>query len=455
MASHPVRDHCLAPGREAEAALGAGGYGRMFPDLPPLRDGEDFFRARGREAVEGRPSPFVDRDPAGATTDAEGAAGWPVFAQFLAHDLTADRSALASRADVGSLRNARVARLDLECVYGLGPAGQPYLVERDDPARMLLGRNDAGAAADLPRNGEGVALVGDPRNDVHLPISQLHVAFLRAHNRLVDRLREDGVGDEAVFAEAQRALRWHLQWIVLHDYLPRLVGDALAAQVRDAGPRWFAPGDPPALPVEFADGAFRYGHSQVRNRYRLRPGGEPLALFPDLIGFRPVPADRVIDWSQLFDLPGRPPAPQRAKAIDGRLVAALIKLPAQITGAVDQAEFRSLAVRDLQRGLATGLPSGEAVARTLGVEPLTAAEIGVAGWKWETPLWFYVLKEAELRGGGERLGPVGGTIVAEVLVGIVDHDPTSYRAVDADWCPTLAGPGGAFGLGDLLVLAAG
>ena len=372
-----------------------------------------------------------------------------MFAQFLAHDLTADRSALASRADVGSLRNARVARLDLECVYGLGPAGQPYLVERDDPARMLLGRD----GADLPRNAEGVALIGDPRNDVHLPISQLHVAFLRAHNRFAGRLREDGADD--VFEEARRALRWHLQWIVLHDYLPRLVGDELAARVRDGGRRWFHPTDPPSLPVEFADGAFRYGHSQVRNAYRLRPGGEPLALFPDLIGFRPVPAEREIDWSQLFDLPGRPPAPQRAKAIDGRLVPALVRLPAQITGEVHEAEFRSLAVRDLQRGLATGLPSGEAVAAALGVDPLTRDEVGVAGWEWETPLWYYVLKEAELRTGGERLGPVGGTIVAEVLVGIVDHDPTSYRAVDPGWRPTIAGPGADAGLGDLLVFAAG
>jgi len=163
----------------------------------------------------------------------------------------------------------------------------------------------------------------------------------------------------------------------------------------------------------------------------------------------------VIDWSQLFDLPGRPPAPQRAKAIDGRLVPALVRLPAQITGEVHDAEFRSLAVRDLQRGLATGLPSGEAVAAAIGVEPLTSDEVAVAGWEWETPLWYYVLKEAELRAGGERLGPVGGTIVAEVLVGIVDHDPSSYRAVDPGWRPTIAGPGADAGLGDLLVFAAG
>jgi hypothetical protein len=182
---------------------------------------------------------------------------------------------------------------------------------------------------------------------------------------------------------------------------------------------------------------------------------EPARLFPDLLGFRPVPPEHVADWGVLFDLPGRPPAPQRAKRIDGRLVPSLIRLPTEVTGDLAEAEHRSLAVRDLQRGLAVGLPSGEAVARHLGVAPLTEAELGVShlGWTWETPLWFYVLKEAEVREGGERLGPVGGTIVAEVITGVVDHDPTSFRAVDPAWRPTLPAAGPSFTLADLLVLA--
>jgi hypothetical protein len=114
-------------------------------------------------------------------------------------------------------------------------------------------------------------------------------------------------------------------------------------------------------------------------------------------------------------------------------------------------------VRDLQRGQAVGLPSGEAVARHLGVAPLTAEEVDLAaaGWRQETPLWLYVLKEAQHRGGGERLGPVGGRIVGEVLVGIVDADGESYRAVDPAWRPSLPalGPDGC-GMADLLAFAA-
>jgi hypothetical protein len=220
--------------------------------------------------------------------------------------------------------------------------------------------------------------------------------------------------------------------------------------VRDGRHRWLPPDAPTRLPVEFADAAFRYGHGQVRERYRLQPGGQPRRLFPDLVGFRPI-EDRAVDLAELFDLPGRPPSAQRVKRLDGRLAASLIELPAEITGDLAEEHHQSLAVRDLQRGIATGLPSGEAVARQLGVEPLDADEVGVAdtGWTGETPLWFYVLKEAEVRAAGRHLGPVGGRIVAEVLVTVVERDPTSYLSRQPDWTPVEQG---AFGLGDLLTL---
>jgi hypothetical protein len=179
----------------------------------------------------------------------------------------------------------------------------------------------------------------------------------------------------------------------------------------------------------------------------------PVPIFPDLMGFGPVAAGHAVDWSLLVDVPGRPAA-QRAKRIDGRLPASLMALPTQITGELEGSDYASLANRDLQRGQAVGLPSGEAVARALGVRPLDRDQVGLAayGWRDETPLWFYVLKEAEALGGGDRLGPVGGRIVAEVLVGIVDADPESFRSVQPSWTPTLpARELGRFGLADILV----
>ena len=455
-----IRDHCLAPGRAVDAPAPGGGYRRLFPDLDPLACEDDALHALGRPggacdaaaaAVEIRADGAGPPDP-----DAQGAAGWPVFGQFVAHDITADRSPLTHHAELAELRNARSPRANLEVVYGDGPGGMPFLYDRDDPAKLLVGRNDAGRPADLPRNPQGVALVGDPRNDVHLLMSQLHLAMLHLHNGLVDRLRSDGVAEVELFAEARRAATWHYQWVLLQDFLPRIVGAELVAELLAGGARHYRP-DPGAawIPLEFADAAYRYGHSQVRDRYQVNGGAEPVPLLPDLLGFRPVPAALAVDWSFLFDMAGRPRA-QRAKLIDGRLAASLIQLPQAITGP-DADDYASLAVRDLQRGQGVGLPSGETVARRMGSEPLAAEEVGLeaAGWYEETPLWFYLLKEAELRGGGERLGPVGGRLVGEVLVGIVDADGESYRAVDPGWRPSIpAGQAGRFGLADLLDFSA-
>ena len=155
----------------------------------------------------------------------EAAAGWPIFGQFVAHDITADRSILRSHADTAELRNARSPQLNLECLYGDGPVGHPFLYQRDDPAKFLLGS----AGADVQRNAEGIAVVGDPRNDSHMLISQLHLAMLKAHNAFVDQARRHDVVSEGVFDEVARQLRWHYQWSVVNEFLPSLVGPTLLA----------------------------------------------------------------------------------------------------------------------------------------------------------------------------------------------------------------------------------
>jgi hypothetical protein len=458
-AQHPtvVRDHCLAPVRTVDAPLdGARGkYGRLFPDLAAFDADEEFLLRLG--GGDGPCDAGLSAGP-GATPsdDARVAAGWPLFGQFIAHDITADRSLLLRHADPSHLANFRSPRANLEGIYGDGPAGNPFLYDHMDPAKLLLGANDLGQSGDLPRNSQGVALIGDPRNDVHVFVSQLHLAMLKAHNVLVDRLREDGEPEAEVFESARRAATWHYQWVIVNEFLPVVVGPALMEELLAEGRRWYRPEGQAWIPVEFADAAFRYGHSQIRRDYRLRAGEPALPLFPDLLGFRPVPASRTVDWSQLFPFPGRP-APQPSKKIDGRLVRSLIDLPAAITGEVEVSAYHSLAVRDLQRGQAYGLPSGEALSRAVGVAPLSAAEIGLGalGWAGETPLWYYLLKEAEVRCDGDRLGPLGGRIVAEVLLGIIDLDPESYRAVDPTWQPTLpAATPEAFSLTDLLGTAA-
>jgi len=271
-----IRNHCLAPGR-VDAPAGEGGrYGRMF-DLPALESDEALLHRIG--AAGG----FCDGGD--CKDDATVEAGWPFFGQYVAHDLTADRSPLRPHADLATLRNMRSPRANLEALYGGGPAGSPYMYRRDDPARLL--ENDG----DLPRNQEGIALIGDPRNDVHSFMNQMQVRFIETHNALVDRL-----GD---FDAARRELSWHYQWAILDDFLPMLVGRDLVDEILGDGARFYRPDGEPYIPVEFADAAYRYGHSQIRQLYQLQPGGPRYPVFPDLIGFGPI-GDRRVDWSLLF-----------------------------------------------------------------------------------------------------------------------------------------------------------
>ena len=424
-------NHCLSPARHGTASNGAftpGTYARMFPELPSFEADEAFLHALGRAG--GLCDGGDLDDPAESL--GETAAGWPVFGQFAAHDITADRSALRSHADGAALQNARSPQLNLECLYGDGPVGHPFLYQRNDPAKFVLGPD----GTDLQRNAEGIAVIGDPRNDSHTLVAQMHLAMLKIHNSFVDEARRRQVANDRVFEEAARQLRWHYQWCVLHEFLPALVGEALAGEVLDEGPQWFRPADGAFIPLEFADAAYRYGHCQIRHRYLLNRETKPVAVFPDLLGFQKIPRERAVDWSLFFDAPGRRTA-QRSKKIDGKLVQSLIQLPVAITGECEIDAYHSLAVRDLQRGQGVGLPSGEAVARHLGAALLTPQQIGVAstGWRAETPLWFYILREAAACTGGQHLGPVGGRIVAEVLTGLIDRDKESFRQVSPEWRP--------------------
>ncbi|HTJ39013.1 MAG TPA: peroxidase family protein [Dactylosporangium sp.] len=439
-----ARDQCLSRVRAADRPIGAARYGHMFPSLEPLVTDPGLLMRAGDNGGVCAADPSVYECP---DDDATEAAGWPFFGQLVAHDITADRSPVAGGVDPEALRNARAPRLNLEMIYADGPIGAPYLFDLDDPAKFLLSRD----GGDVPRNRQGVALIGDPRNDVHLFSLALHVALLHAHNGLVDLLRSNDVPEPDVFDRARITLIWHYQWIVVHEFLPRLVGGALVDEMLAEGGRFFTPHPAGAyIPLEFADAAYRYGHGQIRHAYRLVAGGPQFPLFPDLAGFGPPAPDRRLDLSQIFDVPGHPPA-QRAKRLDGRLPASLIGLPERVTGAVSAAAHRSLASRDLLRGGSTGLPSGEAVAELIGVAPLTPDELGQA-WPGGTPLWLYILKEAECRGAGDRLGPVGGRIVAEVLIGLLRADPASYLSLDPGWSPSLPAAGATFGISDLITL---
>ncbi len=467
-----------------------GRFGRLFPTLPPFApDTPSIREALVRLGARGGPMDAEDvlTDPIALITDPglsvdnpnnpAMTAGLTFFGQFVDHDMTFDpTSSLARRQDPESIRNFRIPALDLDSVYGGGPGvsrhlydaaidgGQTSLLTEEIPGSAAVSI-DGSARRDLPRNSQNTALLGDPRNDEHLILAQFHLAMLRFHNRVVEDVRSDlgaGHSRSEIFAEAQRIVRWHYQWIVLHEFLERTVGVATRDSVL-AGPRHFSWRNMPYIPVEFSVAAYRFGHSQVRPSYRANFGTSTtvaaqqffaLIFDPDSAADSDDPSDlrggtraarRFVDWQTFFDFGDGHVRPN--KKIDTTLSSVLFNLRGQ-----PQGEATSLATRNLLRSLSMKVPSGQRVARAMGLAELANADLDDLReyhLHQRTPLWFYVLREAQVQAAGARLGEVGGRIVAEVLIGLVRGDSQSYLRQEPDWTPTY-GSGGAFTIVDLL-----
>jgi heme peroxidase len=470
-----------------------GRFGRLFPTLPPFAADTPLIRGALIDlGAAGGPMDAGDdlSDPIGLITDpAKSArnpdnpaitAGFTFLGQFLDHDMTFDpTSSLARRQDPEAIRNFRIPALDLDSVYGSGPVVSPHLYDQTvDGGRTTLlveeipgstARSVAGATRhDLPRNSQQVALIGDPRNDENLILSQLQLAFLLFHNRVVNDVKADlgqGYTVGEIFAEAQRVVRWHYQWLVLHEFLPTTVGQGMVDDVLEHGPEFFTWNNDPYIPVEFSVAAYRFGHSQIRPSYRANFGTsatdvsqqffalflDPAATDPgdpdDLRGGRRAPR-RFVDWQTFFDFgDGRV---RHNKRIDTTLSTVLFHLLGQ-----PQGEPVSLATRNLLRNLTMKVPSGQRVAQAMRLPQLAAEDLDdlrAFDLHRRTPLWFYVLREAEVTAGGEHLGPVGGRIVAEVVVGLIRGDRQSYLRQAPHWTPTY-GSAGTFTVVDLLTAA--
>ncbi len=454
--------------------LAEGRFGSMFKKLPPFAPPDDLLSGLASSMVEDQTIP----DDENLNTSPRLFAGFTFIGQFIDHDITFDNTPLElQQVDPDARVNFRTPRYDLDSIYGRGPVQEPGFYDPADPDKLLLGLNVNGVL-DVPRNGAGRAVIPEPRNDENLILVQLHQAFARFHNRLVDQARSQGIRPEWVFETARRLTRWHYQWAVTHDFLPRIVGDDLVGaagsvykEVAGKPPvinlGYYRPTNKsgrPFMPVEFAVAAYRFGHSMVRpfyviNQTSLDRGGVPVFGADggfNLNGGRPIPADLVVEWKNI--LPVDPSFPARKpRKIDTRLSLPLSALPAAVVPPPDPTT--SLAVRNVLRGKHVGIPSGQQVAQAMRVPVLSNGILGLSNdprWGREAPLWFYILKEAELPPyKAERLGPVGGRIVAEVLVGLLQRDPNSYLYLNAAWKPTppIAPTTGLFGFVDLLKYA--
>jgi hypothetical protein len=430
------------------------------------------------------------------------------FGQFVAHDITlelqsndlickdgSDLEPLPPAVITDQIKNTRSPAIDLDSVYGATADGKP--VPRDQ-AELVVGSviaeaegnpgagprprptNDDGSVDDrsvkdfhndLPRI-DREAQIGDARNDENLITAQMHVAFLRAHNRLVGR--------GFTFREARRTLTQHFQWLIINDYLPRVVDPEVVKAILTYGNRCYLPGNDTNrlpqyslyMPLEFSAAAFRFGHSMVRSSYdynsNFRGETKPrlgqlftlTALGGNLEGFRRLPEKWIIDWKNFVDS-----GSNEARMIGPRLVEPLFELH-ELTGRVADGVRASLAVRNLLRGYLLRLPTGQSVAAALGLPAMTAGQIKRAAadvnpeqvpileranFLERTPLWYYILAEAA-DGGSDVLGPVGSTIVAEVLIGLVRWSEDSILS-EPGWKPTIGPVPGRFVLKDLFQLA--
>jgi Animal haem peroxidase len=385
--------------------------------------------------------------------------GTVYFGQFVDHDLTRDRTRLEQEPypNPRETRNWRTPKLDLDSLYGNGPGGSlpagDYVAFNGN--RFQLGILD-GLEVDLPRDQENIPQIPESRNDENLIISQLQVLFMKFHNRVVELLEDPNLdfpapSGSSLFERARRFVVWHYQWLVRNCFLAEILHPYVFGEITQPGyrPRLLKArsGEIVALPVEFTLAAFRFGHSMVRNVYTLRAGTQ-LSL-SNLLNHqaRPLQPNQVIEWGGFFG--GTQGAKNAAQRIDTTISQGLYVLSDRIVllykeqGPVSQA---SLAARTLLRGWKAGLPSGQELCRKAQIPFITFKEsdrdyafLKASGMLRETPLWYYLLHEAEMAGtnsagaGGQHLGPLGSYVVGEVMEAVLEADLESY--LNANWGP--------------------
>lgn len=437
----------------------AGRFKKMFPRLRPQAASVEDLTALGERMTTNSADSNNGAIPAGFT----------YFGQFVDHDLTFDQTMLTNNIKKPSFGfQLRSPELDLDSLYGAGPDVLHFMFNGD---KFRLGSNtasdnnivnDASLLHDLPRLNQ-TAVIADPRNDENLIVAQLHLAFMNFHNRVLDFVNANPAvakPNETRFETARRLVTWHYQWVVLNDFVRRLVDDVVFQDVRTNGNQFYVVklGARPYMPVEFSVAAYRLGHSMVRSEYDYNTVFTPFAgvrtLAPATLdflfgftgggGIQPdptspspsslsnVPSNWIIDWHRFLEIKGNKPS-NMANPIDTTLADPLKRLHSFPS----TQSHNNLAVRNLIRGKMRGLPSGQSIAIEMGEIPLQINVVSDINPEFQenTPLWYYILHEAEVVGTG-KLGKVGSRIIAEVFFGIVKADHNSFMS-SHDWKPVL------------------
>jgi hypothetical protein len=494
VAERPMR--AATGGLAAAAADAATPFDYMFPDLAadPEAHLPETDTAAIISSLKALGAAMIVNDPPDQANSTIPAV-YTYWGQFIDHDITANTDRDSTVSDIRpenftpkspgfvreNLVNLRTPYLDLDSVYGGGPDADP---EMYDGIKLKLGElSPVGPPfvkippvedqqRDLPRGADRnpkEPLIGDLRNDENLIVAQFHLAFLRFHNGVVDWLaaHEPETSDQQRFERARQLVRWHYQWLVVNDYLRTVTAHGTVDKVIQGGAKHYQPAYEAYMPLEFSIAAYRFGHSMVRAAYdhnrnfgRGAPVPGTFATFEDLFrftgtgGFRgldTLPDNWPIEWDRFVDK-GSPFPGRFARKIDTHLAPPLAEMVNQVAGLPPDTEQRildllqHLAQRNLLRGYLLSMPTGQAVAAKLGIETLSEPELqqdnstqlnaalADGGFLEKTPLWYYILKESEVRENGQSLGDVGSRIVAETLIGLIRHDVGSYLC--NDWEPS-------------------
>jgi hypothetical protein len=448
-----------------------------------VQPSEEILRSLG-DAMQG--------DQPGSIADSSVPAGYTYLGQFIAHEVTQNKTAFTDVRNIKHLIEGVSPRVDLGSVYGTESIddhniGPPFLLPVGD---TLPDANGVRYARDLPRANDGKALIPELRNDDNVTLAQFHVALLRFHNAVAQLFYRRGLAHG--FKDVANTVIEHFQSVVLHDYLSRLVDPEIYSDVCDHGAACFGPNEddprsPPAMPVEFALAAFRFGHSMVRavygtwNRYNA-PDVAQLFQKTHNNGTITTHLDAtwILDWRNFFEVPApADPALSEviyARPIDTRIAIPLKQLPPRILMSPEPSN--NLPIRTLLFGRALALPSGQNAAdqinrcllnanracppiRVLTADKIVADEddrvkqiLSTEDLLNNTPLWFYILKEAQVQGNGNRLGQLGSRIVMEVLSTLIRcSNPSILRP---GWKPSLPRhQSDRFSMVDLLAFAGG
>ncbi|MEL6792117.1 MAG: heme peroxidase family protein [Pseudomonadota bacterium] len=430
-------------------------FGRLFPNLAPVFTRPDILQFVGRQGGPMDGGTTADR------TDSV-PVGHVFFGQFVDHDITLDVTSSFNRVnEPAETPNLRTPTLDLDCIYGPGPEDAPFMYVQEgdfEGIKLLTGADeppsgDADAdllrANDLLRSPNGRAIIGDHRNDENRIISQIQLAFINFHNAMADVAKAEypNLSGGALFEEARRLTTWHYQWGLVHDFLVSMCGEGIVNDILANGRQFYCPTEP-QIPIEFAVAAYRFGHSMAPMKIQVQKGDTAFELFGQKLGrgFSPLTDQRaIVDWRELMFVPDKTGV-QRAEKMDTKMATDLLKLP--FISADDE---QSLATRNLLRSNSFLLPGGDRVALEMGrseaeVDTVMSLIATLSDDKITegAPLWLYILAEAEAIGRldandqgeqGEGLGPVGGRIVAEVLIGLIELDEHSWLGSDRNWTP--------------------